>query len=117
MRYQPSEFEATAKEKDTPGKLQLFFESEEADAMNYGDNIVVTPFDHLLICEDQYTDTVNNYIRGLTPDGQTYPFAKLILQTETAGCCFSPVGETMFVNVYQPTMTLAITGPWKNFKI
>lgn len=117
MRYQPSKFEGKSEEENNPGKLQLFFESQDEDQMNYGDNIVVTPFDHLLVCEDQYTDTVNNYIRGLTPDGQPYPFAKLLVQTETAGCCFSPDGSTMFVNVYQPTMTLAITGPWNSFKL
>lgn len=117
MRYQPSTFEGKLEENDAPGKLQLFFESDDANTMNYGDNIVVTPFDHLLICEDQYTDIVNNYIRGLTPDGRPYPFAKLVVQTEPAGCCFSPDGKTMFVNVYQPTMTLAVTGPWDSFKV
>ncbi len=29
-----------------------------------------------------------------------------------AGACFSPDGRVMFVNVYSPAMTLAITGPW-----
>lgn len=117
MRYQPSKYEGKEDEKEMPAKLQLFFESQHKDQMNYGDNIVVTPFDHLLVCEDQYTNTFNNYIRGLTPDGQPYPFAKLQVQTETAGCCFSPDGTTMFVNVYQPTMTLAITGPWDSFRV
>ena len=117
MRYKPSPFEGTPEEKNDPGKLQLFFESQDEDTMNYGDNIVVTPFDHLLICEDQYTEIVNNYIRGLTPGGQPYPFAKLVMQTEPAGCCFSPDGQTLFVNVYQPTMTLAITGPWDSFRV
>jgi secreted PhoX family phosphatase len=117
MRYQPSKFEGTTDENNVPGKLQLFFESQDPNDMNYGDNIVVTPFDHLLICEDQYTDIVNNYIRGLTPEGQPYPFAKLVVQTEPAGCCFSPDGKTMFVNVYRPTMTLAITGPWNDFRV
>ncbi|MEC8786453.1 MAG: alkaline phosphatase PhoX, partial [Pseudomonadota bacterium] len=33
-------------------------------------------------------------------------------QTELAGACFSPDGNTLFVNIYSPTKTLAITGPW-----
>jgi secreted PhoX family phosphatase len=32
-----------------------------------------------------------------------------------AGPCFSPDGNTMFVNLYSPTTTLAITGPWNKF--
>jgi secreted PhoX family phosphatase len=39
----------------------------------------------------------------------------LRLQTELAGACFSPDGKTLFVNVYAPTKTLAITGPWDTF--
>ena len=26
---------------------------------------------------------------------------------------FSPDGSILFVNIYSPTMTIAITGPWK----
>jgi uncharacterized protein len=29
-----------------------------------------------------------------------------------AGVCFSPDGNTMFVNIQYPGMTVAITGPW-----
>ena len=38
--------------------------------------------------------------------------ARLRTQTELAGACFSPDGRELFVNVYSPTKTLAITGPW-----
>jgi hypothetical protein len=41
-----------------------------------------------------------------------YPLARLRRQTELAGACFSPDGKVLFVNVYSPAMTLAITGPW-----
>jgi len=30
-----------------------------------------------------------------------------------AGACFSPDGTTLFVNIYEPGITLAVTGPWK----
>jgi secreted PhoX family phosphatase len=92
--------------------LQLFVESENKNLYNFGDNLTVCPNGHLLVCEDQYTDIVDNHLRGVTPSGEVYNFARLHAQTELAGACFSPDGETLFVNVYSPTQTLAITGPW-----
>ena len=67
---------------------------------------------HLIVCEDQYTDVVDNHLRGITPDGRAYTFGRLRMQTELAGGCFSPDGKWFFVNAYSPTRTLAITGPW-----
>ena len=32
--------------------------------------------------------------------------------SEFAGANFSPDGKILFVNIYSPTMTIAITGPW-----
>lgn len=93
-------------------RLQLFFESTSPDQFNYGDNLTVGPNGHLVVCEDQYTDVVENHLRGITPDGVAYPLAFLHMQTEWAGACFSPDGETLFVNAYSPTRTFAITGPW-----
>ncbi|WJY19932.1 DUF839 domain-containing protein [Alteriqipengyuania flavescens] len=94
------------------GRLDLFFESTSPDQFNYGDNLTVAPNGHLIVCEDQYTDVVDNHLRGITPDGHAYPFARLRTQTELAGACWSPDGMTLFVNAYSPTATLAITGPW-----
>ncbi len=65
-----------------------------------------------MVCEDAYTDEVTNHLRGITPDGVAYPLALLRAQTEWAGACFSPDGRTLFVNVYSPAKTVAITGPW-----
>lgn len=93
-------------------KLQLFLESEDKNLYNFGDNLTVCPNGHLLVCEDQYTDIVDNHLRGVTPSGEVYNFAKLHAQTELAGACFSPDGQTLFVNLYSPAKTLAITGPW-----
>ena len=36
--------------------------------------------------------------------------------TEFAGVCWAPDGRTMFVNLYSPGMTLAVTGPWERFR-
>lgn len=112
MRYVPSAFEGTRKEDDEPGQLQLFLESNDPDSFNFGDNLTVAPNGHLLVCEDQYTDNVVNHIRGVTTDGQAYDFARIRIQSESAGACFSPDGTTLFVNIFSPTRTLAIKGPW-----
>jgi uncharacterized protein len=116
MRYQPSQFEGQFKESQAPGRIQLFLESADKSLFNFGDNLTVTPFGHLMVCEDQYTAVVNNHLRGVTPQGQAYPFASLHLQTELAGACFSPDGEILFVNLYSPAKTLAIKGPWSSFQ-
>jgi len=97
---------------DRPDRFELFFESESADQFNYGDNLCVAPNGHLIVCEDQYTDVVDNHLRGIAPDGRPYDFARLRTQTELAGACYSPDGKWLFVNAYRPTLTLAITGPW-----
>jgi secreted PhoX family phosphatase len=116
MRYRPSRFEGQAGEAGEPGEVALFVESRDADSFNYGDNLTVAPNGHLIVCEDQYTPIVDNHLRGVTPTGALYDFARLRWQTELAGACFSPDGNTLFVNVYSPARTLAITGPWAAFK-
>lgn len=106
MRYRPGQ------SVNSGGRLDLFFESSSPDQFNYGDNLTVGPNGHLFVCEDQYTDVVDNFIRGIRPDGTAYPFARLRLQTELAGACFAPNGRIMFVNAYSPTKTIAISGPF-----
>jgi secreted PhoX family phosphatase len=108
MRYRPSSTDG--------GTLELFFESASPDQLHEGDNLTVAPNGHLLVCEDQPGLIVDNYLRGITPEGLSYPFARLRMQTELAGACFSPDGRIMFVNAYSPTRTLAITGPWNSAK-
>jgi secreted PhoX family phosphatase len=93
--------------------FELFFESEAKDQLNYGDNLTVAPFGDLIVCEDQYTQVVNNRLIGITPGGDSYVFGALRMQTELAGGCFSPDGKWFFVNAYSPAKTLAITGPWE----
>lgn len=115
MRYRPSRFEGQPGDKDEPGLLALHVESADPATMHYGDNLTVAPNGHLIVCEDQGGDVVDNHLRGVTPAGDTYPFARLRTQTETAGACFSPDGKTLFVNIFSPTKTLAITGPWARF--
>ena len=95
-----------------PDGVQLFYESPAKAEYTYGDNLVVAPNGHLVVCEDSYDDVVDNHLRGVTPQGMVYPLARLRIQTEPAGACFSPDGRILFVNAYSPTMTFAIEGPW-----
>jgi len=117
MRYRPSRFEGQSDERRDPGTLQNFVESADAALFNFGDNLTVAPNGHLIVCEDQYTDIVDNHLRGITPAGEVYTFARLRAQTELAGACFSPDGSTLFVNIYSPGKTLAVTGPWMTFNV
>jgi secreted PhoX family phosphatase len=119
MRYQPQSSQqqgatadATSKSETSGGRLQLFVESDDASLFNFGDNLTVSPNGHLIVCEDQYTEVVDNHLRGVTPEGDIYNVAKLHAQTELAGACFTNDGSVLFVNMYSPSKTLAITGPW-----
>jgi len=117
MRYKPSLYEGTPQENDDsliPGTIQLFLEAEDLDTISLIDNLTVAPNGHLIVCEDHYDQTFD-YIRGVTPKGEVYNLAKLNLNSETTGVCFSPDGGTLFVNIQVPTMTLAIKGPWQKF--
>jgi secreted PhoX family phosphatase len=92
------------------GELVLLFESPNADVMESPDNICVSPRGGLAICED---GGGVNYVRGLTPDGRAFDFLRNeVNQSEFAGACFSPDGETLFVNIQNPGLTLAVWGPW-----
>lgn len=107
------------------GRLTLLFESPNRELLDMPDNICFHPKSKLLfMCEDGfYTDQgrrpSDNYIRILTPNGKIADFAKNIVPgfetTEFAGTTFTPDGQTMFVNIYNPGMTFAIWGNWKNF--
>jgi len=98
-------------------RLQLFFESTSIEQFNFGDNLTVAPNGHLIVCEDQYTPQVANHLRGITPAGEAYPLALSRVDSELAGACFSPDGRVLFVNIYSPATTLAITGPWRTAEL
>jgi secreted PhoX family phosphatase len=96
--------------------------------MDSPDNLTVTPRGGLCVCEDDASDADGhdpNRIIGISPNGRAFTFAECIFsESELAGVCFSPDGDTMFVNLYGDStgtpadhagegMTCAITGPWK----
>ena len=110
-RYRPT--------SSTEGELMLVFESPSRDVLDAPDNITVAPGGGVVICED---GSGEQFIRGLTHDGRIFDLAKNLLNvSEFAGACFSPDGNTLFVNTQGSTqdagvvlgMTFAIQGPWE----
>ncbi|GIJ61782.1 alkaline phosphatase PhoX [Virgisporangium aurantiacum] len=113
------------------GVLRLVFESPGGSVLDSPDNLTVSPRGNLLVCEDDagsvdgdehplapgLTDV--NRLIGLTRAGRTFEFlVNRFSASELAGACFSPDGQTLFVNVYGTAaegsgFTAAITGPWR----
>ena len=90
--------------------LELMFESHNSSIMKKCDNITIAPWGDVIICED---GRGKDRLIGLKKTGETYIIAENILNSsEFAGANFSPDGNILFVNIYSPTMTIAITGPW-----
>ncbi|MFJ8654694.1 alkaline phosphatase PhoX [Streptomyces rochei] len=86
------------------------------------DNITVSPYGGIVIAEDG--DGVQ-HLFGATDSGRTYPIARNDLNigsaeepeySEFAGVTFSPDGKTLYANIQDPGILLAITGPWKRQK-
>jgi secreted PhoX family phosphatase len=116
LRYRPSPREGQSDEGTSPGRIQLFVESGDERALNMGDNLTVAPWGHLIVCEDNYSDTVRNHLKGVTPEGRLYTLARNVSDgnSEFAGAVFSPDGRVLFVNIQSPGLTLAIEGPWRS---
>jgi secreted PhoX family phosphatase len=95
----------------TGGTIELFAEPSDQSLLERPDNITVAPFGDLIICEDGPDE---QFVRGITQQGRLYNFARNALNTsEFAGACFSPDGQTMFVNIQTPGITFAVWGPWE----
>ena len=110
FRYQPSPHEGKADEGKAPGTLELFVEPNDGDLVDNADNLTVSPFGDLIVCED---GSGENNLVGVTPAGQIYRFGhNRMNNSEFAGATFSPDGQVLFVNIQHPGTTLAIYGPW-----
>jgi len=110
--------------------ITLIFEATERNGFSGPDNIIVSPRGSLVICEDRlglFTD--GQMLAGLDQNGSLFAFCqsnpelrgdfggydlrKTAVRSEWAGACFSADGQWMFVNLYSPGISLAITGPWQ----
>ena len=93
-------------------QLRLIFHSPSLDVLDSPDNVCVSPRGGLVLCED---GSGQEYLHGLTPSGTIFRFAENLLNdSEWAGATFEPKnGNWLFVNLQNPGITFAITGPWK----
>jgi secreted PhoX family phosphatase len=90
----------------------------------------VSPRGSLVVCEDRLTTHKDaQIVAGLTREGEFFRFcqvnpdlrgdygghdlAETARKSEWAGATFSQDGAWLFLNIYSPGVTLAITGPWQ----
>jgi uncharacterized protein len=119
--------------------LKAVFVSNSILVGNSPDNLCVSPRGGVLFNEDGGGSgpggaVESQHLKVLTPQGSSYIFARHnynftraqldaagkplapagnFRNTEWAGSVFSPDGRVLFVNLYTPGITLAITGPWQ----
>lgn len=111
FKYKVSKAEGTTNEMENPSKLVLFIQPDNGDLMQYCDNLTIAPWGDVILCED----TRSPRVIGITPEGKLYPIAHNVgHKSEFAGACFSPDGSTLFVNIQDAGLTIAIKGPWSN---
>lgn len=116
--------------------MTMIFESPGHEICDGPDNCCTTPQGGLVLCEDAGGA---QFLRGISRSGEIFDLARNLRNTiEFAGACFSPDGQTLFVNQYgrssvrttQPfraplqipvgperferAATLAIWGPWRS---
>ncbi len=121
-------------------RLTCIFQAQNKVAGNNFDNVTVSPRGGVLLCEDgggvEDDFGIGERLMGLTPAGETYLFAKNNVtltdadikaagksaefikaddhrNNEWAGATFDPSGRWLFVNIQDPGITFAITGPWE----
>ena len=111
-RYRPSSAEGTADETKSAGTLELFLEPNNSDLLANCDNLTVSAWGDVFVCEDRGRKQAR--LIGVTPAGKLYTFGFCHLNSELAGVCFSPDHSTLFVNIQVAGLTVAITGPWRN---
>jgi secreted PhoX family phosphatase len=89
-------------------ELVAFF--PEGSPYDGPDNITAGPHGFAIACTDGEDD---QWLVGIGNEGGTFPFALNVLNdVEFAGATFSPSGQTLFANIQEPGMTLAIWGRW-----
>jgi secreted PhoX family phosphatase len=110
--------------------VRLIYESPGHGELSGPDNLVMSPRGSLVVCEDKTSwFKTGQRLAGLNADGRLTHFCGInpeldathlgfdlrdtARKSEWAGACYSPDGQWMFVNIYNPGCTVAITGPWQ----
>ena len=109
-KYRPSPAEGRAEEEQVPGELELLLEPNDNRILQNADNLTVAPWGDLIVCEDSEGQA---HLVGITPGGECYRLARNALNdSELTGSTFSADGSTLFINIQNPGITVAITGKW-----
>jgi len=103
--------------------LTMIYESPGVGTLNSPDNCAWSPRGSLILCEDGGRSP--QMLHGLTQDGTIFKFCENNVELagfkgftgnfrnrEFAGATFH--NEWLFVNIQDPGVTFAITGPWDN---
>ena len=123
------------------GTLTALSVSPGQETANHPDNITVSPRGGILTCEDggSFTNAEGDFVGArllaICPRGNVTTFAENNTRIdaplrdrpsiepgdyragEFTGACFSPKGTTLFVNLQNPGITVAITGPFGRFDL
>jgi len=79
------------------GELRLVYESTSAKDLEAPDNLVIVPATGDVFLQEDGDD--DNYVRGVNRRGSIYDFARTAVnKSEFCGGCFSPDGQTLFLN-------------------
>lgn len=109
--YRPSTLEGQVGEASSPGTMELFLEPVRASLMDQGDNLALTPYGDVVLCEES---SRRQRVLGITREGGVYTVASNPRgDSEFAGATFAPGGRVMYLNLQVPGLTLAIVGPWE----
>ncbi len=119
-------------------ELVALFAGQRPIDGNHPDNLAIDPHGRLMFCEDgggiDEDGRFGNRLMGVDAQGRSFVFARNAADlderalaaagkrcppgdyrsAEFAGICFDPTGRWLFVNIYSPGITLAITGPWQS---
>ena len=92
-------------------KLRFAVTPDQAVDVDGPDNITISPYGGVILAED---GEGRQHVVGATDAGETFFFAlNMLNNAEFAGPTFSQDKKTMFVNIYNPGLVFAITGPWR----
>ncbi|MGF1469874.1 MAG: alkaline phosphatase PhoX [Sandaracinaceae bacterium] len=92
------------------GTLEVLAASEDRGQLDMPDNITSGPGGLVLFAEDGGGRDFLRLIRG---DGEVLTFARNALsESELCGPCFAPDGRTLFINLQEDGLTLAVRGPF-----
>ena len=106
-RYMPSLLKARPQRKGSQG-VGAFCRAQRWRHCRYGRQSTIAPGD-VILCED---GPENQYLVGVTPEGQFYKLGHNAYNHSELGIRFLPDGQTLYVNIQKSGITLAIRGPW-----